>query len=111
MPDTATARIADFASAAAIDHGADWMITLWRGRPLYLGDLAGVLERLREACDDCAECPCGAWLCRSCEIGEPARCDDGFDHCCTFECLCRRCAVEAGDEERADRAYMAARGK
>lgn len=107
---TPAARVAAYLRAAHVTHADGWAVT-HTPQPLYLEDLAGVLERLREVCDDCTECPCGAWLCRSCDIGDPASCDDGFDHCNTFECLCRLCAIEAGNDERADRAYTAARGK
>lgn len=71
-----------------------------------------VLARLAETCPDHERCDaCGAVLCQSCGIGEPARCTETLaDHCADPECWCRACHHDYAVEERADRLYEMRRG-
>ena len=68
-------------------------------------------ERLAEVCPDHESCEhCGAVLCESCGIGDPAtRCESvpPFVHC--VDCPCRACQIEMGLDVRAE-AYADMKG-
>jgi hypothetical protein len=67
----------------------------------------------RPDCPDHESCEtCGADLCETCGVGEPAtRCEavPTLVHCDAFQCLCRECARAAGEDAKAE-AYAEMRG-